>query len=282
MEAYCDLHTHSTYSDGTNTPDELPALAEAAGLRAVALTDHNTIAGLPLFLEAAKRHNLEAVPGVEFSTEYGATELHILGLFIGPEHYAAVTERVEELVRAKDRSNRALVESLNRAGLELNYDAIKASTPKGQLNRAIIGAQIVRLGYAENGKEAFDRYLSAKQGHYHPPRRPEALEMIRFLKSIGAAVVLAHPFLNLKTEEKLRSFLREAVPAGLDGMETVYPLFDEETSRLAEKIAGDFGLLPSGGSDYHGANKPEIFLGTGKGNIRVPMAFLEQLKQRLL
>lgn len=281
MEAYCDLHTHSTYSDGTNRPDELPALAEAAGLHAVALTDHNTIAGLPLFLDGAKKYKVEAVPGVEFSTEYRGTELHILGLFIRSEHYAAVTGRVEELVKAKDRSNRALVESLNRAGLDLDYDAIKASTPKGQLNRAIIGAEIVRLGYAENGKEAYDRYLSVRQGHYHPPRRPEALVIIRFLKSIGAVAVLAHPFLNLKTEEKLRGFLREAVPAGLDGMETVYPLFDEETTLLAEGIAKDFGILPSGGSDFHGTNKPDITLGNGKGNIRVPMEYLENLKRRI-
>ena len=280
MEAYCDLHTHSTYSDGTLPPSGLLAGAEAAGLRAIALTDHNTVAGLPAFLEAAREYSVEAVPGAEFSTDYQGTELHILALFIGPEHYDAVAARMEEPVKAKDRCNRALVEALNRAGLDLDYDAIKASTPKGQLNRAVIGARIAEAGYADSVQDAFERYLSVKRGFYRPPERPDTLSVIRFIKSIGAVAVLAHPFLNLKTEEDLRNFLRDAVPAGLDAMETVYPLFGQQTTRLAEKIAGEFGLLPSGGSDFHGSNKPDIALGTGKGNIRVPLSFLEQLKQK--
>ena len=281
MESYCDLHTHSTFSDGTLTPSRLLAAAHSAGLRAIALTDHNTVAGLPAFLEAAGEYSVEAIPGAEFSTDYRGTELHILALFIRPEHYDAVTARMEELVKAKDRCNRALVEALNRAGLELDYDAIKASTPKGQLNRAVIGARIAEAGYADSVQDAFDRYLSVKRGFYHPPERPEVLAVIRFIKSIGAVAVLAHPFLNLKTEDQLRGFLTEAVPAGLDAMETAYPLFGPEITRLAGKIAGEFGILPSGGSDFHGANKPDISLGTGKGNIRVPMEYLENMKKRL-
>lgn len=279
MEKTCDLHTHSTFSDGTCTPAELIDLAENLGLGAIALCDHNTIAGLADFLAAAEGRKVEAVPGIEFSTDYQGTELHILGLFIRSEHYGAITALLEELVAAKDRSNRALVEALNQAGLSLDYDEIKASTPKGQLNRAIIGAEIARLGYADSVKDAFDRYLSVKRGYYHPPQRPDALKIIRFIKSIGAVAVLAHPFLNLKREEDLRAFLTEAVQAGLDGMETLYPLFDESATRLAERIADDFGLLPSGGSDFHGENKPDIALGTGKGNLKIPLTYLEDLRR---
>ena len=282
MERICDLHTHSLYSDGTATPRELIRLAEETGLSALALTDHNTVAGLPEFLEAAKESPVEAVPGIEFSTEYRGTELHILGLSIRPEHYPEINRKVERMLEEKDRSNRELVLSLNRIGLPLDYDKIKECTATGQVNRAVIGAEIVRLGYAESVKDAFFRYLFVSCGHYRPPRRPEALEIIPFLKSRGAAAVLAHPFLNLKTEEALRVFLKEAAAAGLDGMEVQYPLFDPETRVLAGKIADDFGLLYSGGSDFHGENKPGICMGRGKGDLRVPMEYLEKLKNRVI
>lgn len=280
MERLCDLHTHSTYSDGTCTPAELMDLAEGAGLSAIALTDHNTIAGLPDFLAAAEGREVEAVPGIEFSTDYRGTELHILGLFIRPEHYGAITEILEEMLREKDRSNRNLVEALQKLGLLLDYDKIKTDTPAGQVNRAVIGAEIARLGYAESVKEAFEKYLSLKRGFYHPPGRPDAFAMIRFIKSLGAVAVQAHPFLNLKREEDLRQFLAQAVPAGLDGMETIYPLFDENTTRLAKTIADDFGLLHSGGSDFHGRNKPDIAIGTGKGNLRIPFSLMENLRTK--
>ena len=281
MKKICDLHTHSTYSDGTCIPVELLDLAEATGLSAVALTDHNTVAGLPEFLEAAKGREVEPVPGVEFSTDYQGTELHILGLYIHETHYAAVTKKMEEMLRAKEISNRKLIENLNMTGLRLDYDKIKTQTPGGQVNRAVIGAEIARLGYADSVKDAFGKYLSVKCGFYQPPQRPDALEMIRYMKSIGAVAVLAHPFLNLKTEEKLREFLSKAVEAGLDGMEVLYPLFDEKTTALAVQLAKEFDLLPSGGSDFHGTNKPDIQIATGKGNLSVPYGFLEGLQEKI-
>ena len=279
MVKYCDLHTHSLYSDGTCSPRELIHLAEEKGLAALVLSDHNTVAGLPEFLEAARHSPVEAVPGIEFSTEYGGTELHILGLFLQPEFYGAISERMDALLEAKDRSNRQLVQALNGIGLPLDYDAIKERTAGGQVNRAVIGAEIVRLGYADSVKDAFCRYLFVGCGYYRPPRRPDALETLGFIKSIGAVAVLAHPFLNLKTEDRLRSFLKEGVEAGLSGMEVQYPLFDEQTRILAKNIADEFGLLPSGGSDFHGENKPGICLGTGKGDLRVPAEYLENLKK---
>ena len=274
-----DLHVHSTYSDGTLSPTELILLAQREGVEAVALCDHNTVAGLPEFWEAARGSGVEAVAGIEFSTDYQGTELHILGLFIQPRHREAITARMEEMVRRKDRSNEALVEALRAAGIPLDYAAIKAGTPNGQVNRAVIGAEMVRLGYCESVKEAFSKWLSQKRGFYQPPERPDAFEIIRFIKSIDAAAVLAHPFLNLD-EQRLRVFLRQAVPAGLDAMEVYYPLFDREQTALASRIAEEFGLLKSGGSDFHGKNKPDICLGTGKGNLCIPRKLLQELEQR--
>jgi predicted metal-dependent phosphoesterase TrpH len=279
MTAFCDLHTHSTFSDGTDTPTALIALAEERGLGALALTDHNTVAGLPEFLNAAQGKSVRAIAGTEFSTDFGGIELHILGLFLKPEHFDAITRRTEEYHQKKDRSNVDLVARLNAAGYAIDYDRIKNSTPEGQVNRALIAAELTRLGYTESIQDAFQRLLKPKYGYYVPPTRPDPFETIRFIKSLGAVAVLAHPFLNLK-EAQLREFLTIAVPCGLDAMETMYSTYDEETTALAEKIAREFGILSSGGSDYHGNNKPHIQMGVGQGNLAIPQGLLTAMEER--
>ena len=274
----CDLHTHSTCSDGTLTPTQLVELALEKNLAAVALTDHNTVAGLPEFLEAARGTELEAVPGIEFSVDYGDTELHILGLFVKPEHYGPITERVEDMLRRKEQSNIDLVKNLEQAGIFLSYEDIKAATTTGQVNRALIAAEMLRKGYVGSIQEAFSKYLKQSHGYYNPPKRPDAFETIRFIRSLGAVAVWAHPFLNLKTEEAIREFLPEACKAGLQGMEVFYPKFDENQTALALQLVKEFGLHPSGGSDFHGENKPDIQLGSGKGSLSLPITLLEGLK----
>lgn len=277
MSLFCDLHMHSTYSDGTDTPTQLLALAQERGLAAIALTDHNTVAGLPEFLAAAEGKNVRAIAGTEFSTDYKGTELHILGLFLKPEHFDTITERLEDYRRRKDQSNRDLVDKLCAAGYMIDYDVIKNSTPEGQVNRALIAAELTRKGYTESIQAAFQQLLRPKHGFYTPPTLFSPFETIRFIKSLGAVAVLAHPFLNLK-EAELREFLKEAVPCGLDAMETLYSTYDEETTALAGKIAEEFGILPSGGSDYHGGNKPHIQMGIGQGNLSIPYGMLENME----
>ena len=278
MDKTCDLHTHSIYSDGTCTPAELIRLAQEAGVSALALSDHNTVAGLPSFLEAAAGSTVEAVPGVEFSTEYLETELHILALYIRPEHYDKINGLLQEFLDRKDKSNLDMVQRLKQAGMDLDYIAIKEKCA-GSINRAVIAAEMVQKGYCNSVKEAFSQYLSPKWGYYIPPRRPDAFEMIRFIKSMGAVAVLAHPFLSMD-EPMIRGFLPEAVAAGLDGMEVCYSTYDRQQTLLAMEIADEYGLLYSGGSDFHGGNKPDISIGTGKGELVVPLRFLDALKTR--
>lgn len=278
--ALCDLHTHSTYSDGTFTPRELVRAAEELGLTAVALCDHNTVSGLPAFLAAGEGSPVETVPGVEFSTDYGETELHILALFVKPEHYAAITARTDAMLARKDRSNADLVEKLRNRGFDICYEEIKAATPDGLVNRALIASALVEKGYVGSVKQAFRTLLDEEAGLYVPPKRLDALDTVRFIKSIGAVCVLAHPFLNLKTEAALREFLERAVPCGLDGMEVLYSKFSPEETRLAAALAEEFGVLPSGGSDFHGKRKPDIALGSGRGDLAVPAEYLENLRSK--
>ena len=274
-----DLHTHSTFSDGTLSPTALMELAADAGLSAVALTDHNTTAGLPEFLQAAQGKNLRAIPGVEFSTDYNGGELHLLALFLPQKHWAEAEAMLSEMLQRKEQSNRDLVENLKTAGIVLDYEKIRSASPSGVVNRAVIAAEMTKLGYTASVQEAFEKWLRQKHGFFHPPQRLDVFAVIRQIRAWGAVSVLAHPFLNLKEESTLRQFLQLAVPAGLHGMETLYSKFDRETTALARSLAREYSLAESGGSDFHGENKPDIRIGVGRGELAVPEAFLTALEK---
>ena len=282
MDKLCDLHTHSTYSDGTFSPAQLIEEAERTGLSAIALTDHNSVAGLSDFLSASEHSSVEAVPGIEFSTEYHEVELHIVTLFVKPEHYSAITELTDAMNRRKMQSNLDLIEGLNRAGYAIDYETIKASMPQGEPNRALIAAELTRLGYTATVKEAFKTLLGTKCGYYQPPKRVDVFELIQFVRSMGLVPILAHPFLSLKEETELVDFLKVATECGLQGIETRYPLFSEEQTAVLDALADKFNLARSGGSDFHGENKPDISLGKGKGALQVPFNYLENLRSRSL
>ena len=279
MEKLCDLHTHSTFSDGTFSPAQLIHEAQRVGLSAIALTDHNTVAGLSDFLCAAEGSGVEAVPGIEFSTDYQDVELHIVTLFVRPEHYAPITEITDQMNQRKQESNLALIENLNRAGYAIDYETIKARMPSGEPNRALIAAELTRLGYTADNKEAFHTLLGKKCGYYHPPKRVDAFELIEFVNSLGLVSVLAHPYLSLKEDSRLEEFLGPAAECGLRGMETRYPLFSDWQTQNLEAMVQRFNLAQSGGSDFHGENKPDIALGTGKGSLKVPLTFLDGLRK---
>ena len=277
MKQLCDLHTHSVFSDGTYTPAELIRSAVNIGLAAVALCDHNTVDGLPDFLAAAEGAPIEAIAGAEFSVDYEGTELHLLGLFIDPAHFGEISRLMTEYLRRKEESNIALVAALNKAGYALDYAAIKGSTPNGVVNRALIGAELTRLGYTASIQQAFSTLLSKKGGYYTEPQRPSVFDMIGFIRDIGAVSVLAHPFLNLK-DDRLAEFLPVAKRAGLQGMECYYAKYDAATTERSLELATGLDLKISGGSDFHGDNKPDIKLGFGRDNLAVPYELVKKLK----
>ena len=277
MKQFCDLHTHSVFSDGTCTPEELLTMAEELKLSAIALCDHNTVDGLPSFLEAARHHKIEAVPGAEFSVDLDGTELHLLGLEIPTTYFSQIADLMDEVIRRKEESNRALIHSLEKAGYCLDYEALKAQTPNGKINRAHIALALTQQGYTASVQEAFATLLSPTAGHYVEPKRITVWEMLEVITSIRAIPVLAHPFLNLSSE-RLQEFLPEAARRGLRGMECQYSLYDAETTRVAFQMADAYGLKYSGGSDFHGEVKPNIRLGVGKGNLQIPYEWLQNLR----
>jgi predicted metal-dependent phosphoesterase TrpH len=270
MTGFCDLHTHSRASDGSDRPGELIPLAEKAGLSAIALTDHNTLAGLPEFLAAAEGSSVRAIGGIEFSTDWEDVELHIVALFVKPEHYGQIEEILTQGRLWKQESNENLARNLRKAGIPLDYQKVLARTD-GIPNRAHFAAELTEMGVTGSLKEAIHSYLSPKNGLYVPPLHPDSLEIIGIIRDLGAVSVLAHPFLNLK-EPRLREFLSQA--KGLHAMETLYTDFTPELIQKAQAIADEFHLKQSGGTDYHGAQKPHIKL----GQTTVPLSFLEALE----
>lgn len=273
-----DLHTHSNFSDGTLSPKELILRAKGKGIDAIALCDHNTFDGLESFLKEAEKENIEAVAGIEISTEYKDIELHVVGLFVEKHHYKELFEMLEIPKKEKEKSNLDLINKLNALGYDISYQEVKNST-KGNVNRANIAAILLKKGYVSSVKDAFKTLLSPNN-LYIPPKRLDVFEVIKKLRSMKIISVLAHPFLNLSYSE-LEEFLPMAKESGLVAIETEYSKYDEKTAYDAKKLSEKYGLLQSGGSDFHGENKPDIDIGTGKGNLNIPYSFLVKLRQEL-
>jgi predicted metal-dependent phosphoesterase TrpH len=257
-----DLHIHSTHSDGTLTPAEILAKAKRLGLSAVALTDHNTVSGLPDFLCTAKAMGITAVAGTELSTVHEGREIHLLGLFIPDEHFADITALMQDYRARKAQSNRDLVARLTAGGYALDYAEVERKNPNDNINRALIAKELMANGYVSSIKEAFDTLLVEGLGYYIPPDRLGFFDAIRFLRHIHSVPVWAHPLQHMD-EPTVRAILPRAVEAGLAGMEVQHSSYNAETAARAKSIADEFGLLYSGGSDFHGTIKPDVKLGVG-------------------
>ena len=273
MEKICDLHTHSVFSDGFCTPTQIVENAVRIGLEAVALTDHDSIDGLPEFLSAAAGKPIEAVAGAEFAVLWEGTELHLLGLFIPQNAFASIGTLMEQVHQRREQCVHDLVESLKRAGFDLDFDMLKQHA-QGQVTRAHVAAAIEKMGIM-HASTAFQTLLKPGAGHYTSPQRLPFTQVLDMLCDVGAVPVLAHPLLNM-TPQQLAQFLPVAKKQGLVGMECIYSAYDAQTTAHAFALAQSCGLLPSGGSDFHGSIRPEASLGNGAHPI--PYSFLQALR----
>ena len=271
-----DLHTHSTFSDGTLTPTELVDLAETGGLTAVALTDHDTVAGIEEGRAAAKDRSVEFVPGVELSAEIDRGALHILGLFVDHTD-AALTSLLDETIRYRKARNEKIVERFCELGMPLTLDEVETEAKTGTVGRPHFAAVLTRKGYARSIRDAFLRFLSKNGAAYFPKVRVSPERAIAIIRGAGGIPVLAHPDQTHLGGRELADFIERLKSLGLMGMETHYSGYTQRQSRKLAKLAKRFQLVESGGSDFHGAVKPGLFLGTGPGNLHVPDAFLPRL-----
>ncbi|MDR1777715.1 MAG: PHP domain-containing protein [Desulfovibrio sp.] len=274
-----DLHTHSAASDGSDSPTELVAAAHAAGLAAIALTDHDTLAGLEEAGAAGRRIGLPVIRGCELSTTADkALRLHILGLWL-PRDTGSLEERLRELRVKRDSRNERIVGLLRACGLEVSMEEVREQAAGESVGRPHIAAVLLARGYVKTLADAFSEYLGRRGRAYVPKEVMRAGDAVRMLADLGASVCLAHPMLEKPAPEDLAELIPELIEQGLSAIEVWHSAHSDEDTRIALDLALRFGLCPSGGSDYHGANKPGLRLGVGYGNLRVGEDVLENLKR---
>ena len=281
-----DLHTHSTCSDGTYTPEELMAYAAEKGLKAIALTDHDTVAGIAPAAAYIKEQALplELVPGIELSTIYDLPgegreqEVHVVGLFVDTEN-KAFTDTIEANAKSRVGRNAEICEKLTAAGLPVTYEELEEANPGAVLTRAHIAKLLLAKGLIQTRQEAFDRYIGDDGPCFVPRKKVTPFEAVELIRSAGGVPVLAHPMLYKLTKAQLAELAKELKAAGLTGIEAVYSTYTQEEERCVRAIAKETGLLVSGGSDFHGANKPGLDLGTGYGSLFVAESILEALRR---
>lgn len=277
---YIDLHTHTTASDGSLSPAELIKQADQAGLKAVAVTDHDTIAGLAEALAAGQGLDLEVVPGVEISIEVGLDGgAHLVGLWVRPGHQGLLGG-LERLQQARRDRNPRMLAKLNELGLPLSMEEVLAQAGGGQVGRPHFARALVDKGLAASMGEVFSRWLGAGAAAYVPKKRLAPGEGIGLIRAAGGVPVLAHPGLLALDRLGFESLLRKLKGLGLEGLEAYYSEHDEAVCRNLVSVAARLGLAVSGGSDFHGGSKPQVKLGQGKGNLRVPATLLAALRQR--
>ncbi len=279
-----DLHTHSTASDGSDSPAELVRLAAKAGLAALALTDHDTLAGLPEARAAAAEAGLEFIPGCELSARGTGGEVHILGLWIPEDHpnLATFERTLAELRGHRERRNRIIVDRLQGLGCALDYDEVLAEAGGDSVGRPHIARVLLRKGYAQSPREVFNRWLGSKCPAYEPKKALSPEEAVRLAASVGGTPILAHPGLIGASEAELERLTGELKGYGLMALEAYHSEHSDANTRFCVGLADRLGLAVSGGSDYHGRLKPAIAPGRGRGGLRVSARVLEGLKEQRL
>ena len=279
-----DLHVHSNCSDGTYSVRELVDYAIEKGLAAFALTDHDTVDGLDEFLEYAKELEAkgvkvpEVIPGIEFSTEYHGKDVHIVGLYID-YHNERFVQKVAEFADGRVARNQKMCGKLQEAGIHITYELLLEEFPDCVITRAHYVRYLLNHGYTKSMQEAFDRYIGDYAPCFVPREKVTPPDVIQLILEAGGIPVLAHPILYHLSDANLDTLVKECKEAGLIGIEAIYSTYNSAEERQIRKLADKYHLLISGGSDFHGSNKPGLDLGIGYGKLVVPEDVLTDLKK---
>jgi predicted metal-dependent phosphoesterase TrpH len=274
-----DLHSHSTASDGSDSPRQLVELAKRQGLTALALTDHDTVEGLAEARAAAEEAGVRLVQGCELSCEVGAATMHLLVYFLG-DGPGPLQDRLAGLQAARADRNRRIVAVLRDHGLDVTLEEILDEAGGGSVGRPHVAGVLLRKGYVASIQEAFDVWLAKGRPAYLERERLLPAEAIALAHASKAVAVLAHPTSLGFDPSELERFVAGLAADGLDGMECEYGRYDRELRAGLRSVAGRLGLAVTGGSDYHGRYKPDIALGTALGDLNVADELLDALEAR--
>lgn len=274
-----DLHTHSSCSDGSLSPQQLVREAVRAGLAAIALTDHDTMAGVAAAMVAGRETGVEIISGIEISADHRGGNLHLLGYGLDPDH-RELRALLAELQAVRENRNRAILERLESLGIRLSRSALAASTA-GLIGRPHIARQLVLYGHALSIDHAFQRFLKKNGRAYVAAAKFPAAEAIRVIRAAGGLAVLAHPSTLDRDLKGVPSLVEELAGCGLGGIEVYYPGHNRKICQTLLELAGRHQLAVTGGSDYHGSLRPEVKLGGAPAMPPIPYRLLAELKERL-
>lgn len=283
-----DLHVHSTRSDGTYTPCELVDYAIEKGLDAFALTDHDTVAGLDEAMEYAAAASTEAgvkcipevIPGIEFSTEYQGRDIHIVGLYIDYKN-EAFAQYLQSFIDSRTLRNQKMCSLLAEAGIDISYERLLEEFPNSVITRAHYAKYMLTHGYIKSIKEAFERYIGDNCPYFVPREKVTPAQAVELILRAGGVPILAHPVLYHLSNARLEELVAELKNVGLMGLEAIYSTYCVAEERQMRMLAKKYGLLISGGSDFHGSNKPGLDMGTGYGKLYIPNQVLDDIKAAL-
>ena len=275
-----DLHVHTLNSDGSDTSTAVVRKAAQLGLRAIAITDHDTFAGIDEATAAGERLGVEVVPGVELSTLHEGEHVHLLAYYADP-NAPALTELMALAVRERVQRNEKMVNLLHDAGYPIDMDEMRREYP-GQvmLGRPHVAAILMKKGVVPDIRTGVVELMGKGKPFYVERYHIPLTDYIRAVRAAGGLPVIAHLYQYRFTEQQRRSMVEQAAQAGCVGLEGMYSTYTAEQQKTVFALAEEFGLVCTGGSDYHGTRKPHISIGTGMGDLAVPYALLEQLKAR--
>lgn len=277
--AYIDLHIHSTASDGTLSPREIIEAANKLGLRAIAITDHDTVDGSIEALQHQDSSRVEILPAIEMSASFDFGALHILGYLIRLDDLP-LRQTVKVVQKARAKRNLQIVKKLKDLGVDITYDEISEASGGGQIGRPHIAQVLVDKGVVQNINEAFLKLLKKGRPAYVERYRLLPVQAMQTILQAGGVPVLAHPFtLNAKTEADLDRIVAGLKQAGLKGLEAYYPSHGPVRTAQYERLAHRHGLVITGGSDFHGTVKPGVHIGFGGGDLRISYGLVEELKR---
>ena len=278
---YIDLHSHSTASDGSFSPTELVQKAEEISLSALALTDHDTVSGIPEFMDAAAgAENLEAVPGVEVSVEFMGKEVHIVGLFVDIE-CESFLEMLTEIRNHRNQRNELIITKLQDMGFDITLQELLDVAGGESIGRPLLAKILIEKGYFSEVQEVFDKCLKRGAPAYCARVLPSPEKAIKEIHNAGGIAIWAHPLYRAANDRSyLRKVLRELMKFNVDAVEAYYTSFTPAQTCAVLEVAEEFSLPVSGGSDFHGANQKGIELGKGFGELVVPYELLEILKAK--
>jgi predicted metal-dependent phosphoesterase TrpH len=277
-----DLHIHSTASDGTHTPQEIMAMADQLGLKAIAITDHDTLDGCRQAFNGDIPSSLGFITGVEISVQAPEDcnireSLHILGYGINPED-PALLQALDKFQNIRNTRVHQIVQRLNQLGIPLELKQAMAESKNGAVGRPHVATAMVKAGYAKDINDAFDRYLGNGQPACIGKKRMACSRAFELIRGAGGIPVLAHPYLiPCKGSHQLDQLVKKLSDMDLKGIEIYYPRHTPDAMAQYMALARKYGLLATGGTDYHGELIPEIKMGAGTGNFYVPYEIFEKL-----